>query len=194
MPESWGNLNPTVGSFRINELNGRFVETYSLRVFLLERPDQAIHFRASWLSSFSSQTAYRPMTIFWRYYDTSIFTSRRDGPEKLGSLVTLGPDFLKFCIEKNSVFQHQEIFSKNRQKFINFAGLRPAPPPYGAAPLPPTKVGAKCLAAVVLDNPEPGLSSQCPKSFTSSPGREAKKGFWGFIRTYKQTNIQTNKV
>ena len=40
--------------------------------------------------------------------------------------------------------------TKNHQKF--FARLRPAPPPYGAEPLPPTKVGAKCLAAVVLDN------------------------------------------
>jgi len=33
----------------------------------------------SWLSSFSSQTAYRPMTFIWRYYDTSFFTSRRVG-------------------------------------------------------------------------------------------------------------------
>ena len=46
----------------------------------------------SWLSSFSSQTAYRPMTIFWRYYNTSIFTSRRDSLERSGFPVTLGPD------------------------------------------------------------------------------------------------------
>ena len=70
----------------------------------------------SWLSSFSSQTAYRPMTIFWRYYDTSIFTSRRDGPEQLGFPVTLGPDLLKFCNSKNAVFQDQEIFSKINKK------------------------------------------------------------------------------
>ena len=69
----------------------------------------------SWLSSFSSQTAYRPMTIFWRYYDASIFTSRRDGPERSGIPVTLGPDFLKFRISKNSVFQDQETFPKSRK-------------------------------------------------------------------------------
>jgi len=44
---------------------------------------------------------------------------------------------LKFCISKNSVFQDKEIFSKkstkNHQK--KFAGLRPAPPSYGAVPL-----------------------------------------------------------
>jgi len=101
--------------------------------------------------------------------------------------VTLGPDFWSL---------KTKIFFPKIEKIIKFffAGLRPAPLPYGVVPFPPTKVGAKCLAAVVLDNPEPGLSSQCPKSFTSSPGREAKKGFLGFIRTYKQTNIQTNKV
>jgi len=61
---------------------------------------------------------------------------------------------LKSCVSKNSVFQDQDIFPKNRQKIIKkkSAGLRPAPPPYGAAPVPPTKVGAKGLAAVVLDN------------------------------------------
>ena len=62
--------------------------------------------------------------------------------------------FLKFRISKNPVLQDQEFFSKNRQKIINFffEGLRPAPPPYGAAHLANTKVGSKCLAAVVLDN------------------------------------------
>ena len=29
-------------------------------------------------------------------------------------------------------------------------GLRPAPPPYGAVPIPPTRVGAECLAAEML--------------------------------------------
>ena len=37
-------------------------------------------------------------------------------------------------------------------------GLRPAPPPYGAAPLPHTEVGAKCLAAVVFAHPDCALS------------------------------------
>jgi len=61
------------------------------------------------------------------------------------------PSFSKLlCISKNSVFQDQDIFSKNRQKIIQFFSW--GHPPYGAAPLPPTKVGAKCLAALVLDN------------------------------------------
>jgi len=57
-------------------------------------------------------------------------------------------------------FQDQDIFSKNRPKIIkkHFAGLCPAPPPYGAAPLLPTKVVAKCLAAVVLAHPDRALS------------------------------------
>jgi len=56
------------------------------------------------------------------------------------------PYFQKFCPSR------PRIFSKDRQKIIKFffAGLRPAPNPYGAVPRPPTKVGAKCLAAVVL--------------------------------------------
>jgi len=54
------------------------------------------------------------------------------------------------------------ICPKNRQKIIKkkFAGLRPAHSPYGAAPLPSTKVGAKCLTAVVLDNPEMQFANQ----------------------------------
>ena len=73
-------------------------------------------------------------------------------PRTIGSPGHLTPTFLKFCISKNSVLQDQDIFSKNRQKIIKkkFAGLHPTPPHYGAAPLPPTKVSAKCLAAVVL--------------------------------------------
>jgi len=93
------------------------------------------------------------MTIVWRYYDTSIFTSRRDGPEQSGFPVTLKPDFLRFRISQNSVFQNQQFFSKNRQQII-----KKSPEFFlGAAPLPPTKVGAKCLAAVVLDNPDRAL-------------------------------------
>jgi len=63
------------------------------------------------------------------------------------------PYFKEFCLSRPS------YFSKNRQKIIkrNFAGLHPAPRPYGAAPLPPTKVDAKRVAAVVLDNPDRAL-------------------------------------
>jgi len=69
--------------------------------------------------------------------------------------------FQEFCLSR------PRNFSKNRGKIIkkNLAGLRPAPLPYGAAPLPPNKVGAKCLAAVVLDNPDRAL---CPASWASS--------------------------
>ena len=78
--------------------------------------------------------------------------SRRESPEQSGLPVTRTPSFLKFCIFKNSVFARPRHFfqksTKNHPK--KFAGLRPALPPYGAASLPPTKVSAKCLAAVVL--------------------------------------------
>jgi len=70
-------------------------------------------------------------------------------------------------IFKNCVFPRipsfkTKICPKNRQKIIKkkFAGLRPAHSPYGAAPLPSTKVGAKCLTAVVLDNPEMQFANQ----------------------------------
>jgi len=54
----------------------------------------------------------------------------------------------------NLVFEDQEIVSKRWQKSSKkkILGLRPEPPPYGAAPLPPTQVSAEWLAAVVLDN------------------------------------------
>jgi len=95
----------------------------------------------SWLSSFSSQTAYRPMTIFWRYYDASIFTSRRDGPERSGIPVTLGPDFLKFRISKNSVFQDQETFPKIEEKSSKKISQGFAPHPFltGLRPYHPTR-------------------------------------------------------
>jgi len=69
------------------------------------------------------------------------------------------PYFKEFCLSR------PKFFSKNRPKIIKkkFAGLHPAPSLYGAAPLPPTKVSAKCLAAVVLDNPDRALC-QCHPS------------------------------
>ena len=51
--------------------------------------------------------------------------------------------FQEFCISRPGHFLQK--LTKNK-----FAGLRPAPVTYGGAPLPPTKVGANCLAAVVL--------------------------------------------
>ena len=102
----------------------------------------------SGLSTNPHKCAYRPMTISWRYYDISFFTSRRDGLKILGLPVTYGPVCLKIRISKNSIFQEQDIFSKNRQKIItkNFVGLCPASPPYGAAPLPPPR--ARCYLPV----------------------------------------------
>jgi len=59
--------------------------------------------------------------------------------------------FVKSHISKNSVFQDQDFFSKNRQKIIKKNSWG-APPLYGAAPLPPTKVGVEYLSAMVLVN------------------------------------------
>jgi len=56
-------------------------------------------------------------------------------------------------------FEDQDFVSKYLQKKSKKknTGLRPAPTPYGAAPLPPTKVSAKFLAAVVLAHPDSAL-------------------------------------
>ena len=63
--------------------------------------------------------------------------------------------FSKFWISKNSVFNDQEFFPKIHKKSSKTVENR------GAAPLPPTQVGAKCLAAVVLDN-QGRAHSLCP--------------------------------
>jgi len=95
------------------------------------------------------------MTILWRYYDTSFFTSRQDGLKVLVVQVTLGPDFLISVFPRILSFKTEKFFqksTKNHQK--KFERLRPASPPYGPAPLALTKVGAKSLAAVVLAHHE----------------------------------------
>jgi len=140
---------------------GQFEETVAtLTVELDTTPNDPRRSTRSWLSSFSSQTAYRPMTTVWRYHDTSICTSRRDGPEQWFSRSHWDRIFW------NSVFPRilslkTKIFFPKIEKIIKFffAGLRPAPLPYGVVPFPPTKVGAKCLAAVVLNNSDHAL---CP--------------------------------
>jgi len=78
-------------------------------------------------------------------------------PRTLGSPGLVTPSFLTFGISKNSIFEENEIVSKNRQKIKKKN-------PYRAAPLAPTKVGAKCLAAVVLAHPDRVLS---PKEDTT---------------------------
>jgi len=85
-----------------------------------------------------------------------LYLSRR--PQNTCRTGDTGVGFLKLRISQNSVFKTKK-FSKNRPKIIekNSVWLRPAPTPYGSAPLPPTKVGAKCLTAVVLDNPDRAL-------------------------------------
>jgi len=67
---------------------------------------------------------------------------------------------MNFPSSKNSVFKDPKFVSKYLQKNVKkiITGLRPAPPPYGTALLPPTKVGAKYLAAAVLAHPDCALS------------------------------------
>ena len=65
----------------------------------------------------------------------------------------------------------------------NFAELCLAPPPYGAAPLQPTKMGAKCLSALVLDNQDRALSQKREKrggkrGKTKRKGKEQKERKW----------------
>jgi len=81
-------------------------------------------------------------------------------PQNIGFLGHAGtgcfeiPYFQKFCLSR------RRKFSKNRLKIIKKKFMRgSAPhPAYGAAPLPPTKVDAKCLAAVVLAHHDRVLS------------------------------------
>jgi len=80
-------------------------------------------------------------------------------PQTIGSPGHVTPSFLKFYIFKNSVFQDQDIFSENRQEIIKKnRGAAPRSP--SLRPLPPTKVSAKCLAAVVLAHHDRVLSQQ----------------------------------
>ena len=60
---------------------------------------------------------------------------------------------VKFSIFNNPVFQDQKSVPKKWSKMTKkFARQHPAHPPYGAALLSPIQEGAKCPAAVVLDN------------------------------------------
>jgi len=68
-------------------------------------------------------------------------------PRTIGSSGHVTPSFLKFCISKNSVFQDQDIFCTKKHEKENSRGAAPS---YRAALLPQNKVGAKCLAAMVL--------------------------------------------
>ena len=56
--------------------------------------------------------------------------------------------FFKLRTSQDSVFQDQEFFPKSDKK----SSKKNSPAPYRLVPLPPTKVGAKCLTTVVLDN------------------------------------------
>jgi len=59
--------------------------------------------------------------------------------------------------DRTYILSHINLYLQKTLK-KKITGLRPARPPYGAAPLPPTKVGAKCLATVVLAHPDCALS------------------------------------
>ena len=65
-------------------------------------------------------------------------------------------DYFVRSNKSNTNLSRLRIFSKNGQEFIQ-TNLR-GPPPYWAAPFPPTKVGAKCLDAVVLAHSDRVLS------------------------------------
>jgi len=58
--------------------------------------------------------------------------------------------FQEFCLSRQTNFY--PILTKDHQKNIRGAALRTP-----SALLPPTKVGAKCLGTVVLDNPDRAL-------------------------------------
>ena len=99
-----------------------------------------------------------PMRMVCIYLQTSIFISQWDRDRTLTLPVTYGPVFWnsifpRICLSRQRNFPQKS--TKNYQFF--FEGLPSAPPPYEAAPLPPNKVGAKCLAAVVLDNQDRAL-------------------------------------
>jgi len=67
----------------------------------------------------------------------------------------------EFCFSRPRHFfqKSTKIIKKNR-------GAVPAPFPYGATPLPPTKVGAKCVAAVELAHHDRVLSPFMASSFS----------------------------
>jgi len=83
-------------------------------------------------------------------------------PQTIGPPGHVSSQFLEFLYFQEFCLRRPNFFFKNPQKIIKkkFAGLLPAPPPYGAAPLPSMKVGAKCLAAAVLAHRDRVLSLQ----------------------------------
>jgi len=87
-------------------------------------------------------------------------------------------------------FKTKAFFPKIDQKSSTkkIKVLRPAPPPYGAAPLPPTKVGAKCLAAVVLAHHDRVLS-QGVSPLSAFQITETKEGDMMVITTTQVTQV-----
>jgi len=95
--------------------------------------------RSGW-ASFCSETAYRPAyTIVWRYFHTSIFTSRRDTNNRVSwsqnSQFFEILYFQEFCLSRPKHFFQES--TTNHQKKIE--GLRPAPPPYRLHPSHPPR-------------------------------------------------------
>jgi len=88
------------------------------------------------------------------YFHTSIFISRRDSETcKVLSLLTWNSLFPRILSVRPI------IYFQNLTKIVekSHCGAVPRISSYGAAPFPPTQVGAKCLAAVVLDNQDRAL-------------------------------------
>ena len=104
--------------------------------------------------SFSSENHVQNIVFHTSFFTFDKMTSNCWVSRSRKDLFFEIPYFQEFC------FTRPRIFFKNRPKIIfkKIEGLRPAPPPYGAAPLPPTKVGAKCLSVVVLHNQDRALS------------------------------------
>jgi len=88
------------------------------------------------------------------HFHTSIFISQRDSETcKVLSLLTWNSLFPRILsLRPITYFQNlTRIVEKSHR------GAAPHISSYGAAPLPPTQAGAKCLATVVLDNQDRAL-------------------------------------
>jgi len=119
---------------------------YTVRVLLLRNCVQA-HDNTLW--------------VLWHI----IFYLSTRLPQIIGSL-----GHVRTCFFEIPYFQEFCLQDPKSTKIIKFAGPRPAPIPYGAGPLPPTKVGAKCLVAVVLAHHDRVLS-RCRKQMKTKGKR-----------------------
>jgi len=101
-----------------------------------------------------------------------LYLSKRR-PQSTGNPGHAGPGFFEhpyfqeFCLSRPKNFQNSTIIITK-----NSRGSAPHPPPYGAAPLPPTEAGAKCLATVMLAHHDRAFSLN--RACMSEPEAEHK--------------------